>query len=400
MRLYIISKVQNNNFRFSLFILLFTFIFVPKLIAHQEEWLMQIIHAGAGPTRAHIILYQGGVQIDDGYSASTWIFNPNDPTWKGNVGSDVNATFNSGDSEFDNPPPTWSIKNPGTYIVRIIYFTLSDRYFAISIPSVVNQPADFNIKYNIYDGSVTYINNDRGVTPATIVSYPWTEYSVTLKNSFNADGIMSVAYNNVFIPAGGKTETWSSPLFPRRLAAIDQQPTGINYVQRFFEWTSNLIATNTNRSINVNGGTGFYQANFQNEYNITFQNSFSGTTGGVITVNNTQHTAPYQTTALHNIGIYATAVTNVINGINYTFSHGMMEVPRLPIIILAQPIIVLIQLIILAKQITHIEICTSMPQIQTSPLLWFGTSIQILMLQNTKFGEGLNIKSKQLVNRY
>jgi hypothetical protein len=321
MRLYIISKVQNNNFRFSLFIFLLTLIFTPKLKAHQQEWLMQIINAGAGPTSAHIILYQGGVQIDDGYSASTWIFNPSEPTWKGNVGSDVNATFNSGDSEFETPPPTWSIKNPGNYIVRIIYATISDRYFAINIPSVVNQQPDFNIKYNIYDGSVTYINNNRGVTPATIVSYPWIDYSVTLKNSFTADGIMSVAYNTVSIPAGGKTETWSSPLFPRRLAAIDQQPIGINYVQRFFEWTSNLIATNTNRSINVNGGTGFYQANFKNEYNVTFLNSFSGASGGVVVVNGNQRTAPYQTTALQDIGIDATAITNSINGINYTFSH-------------------------------------------------------------------------------
>ncbi|MEO8233711.1 MAG: T9SS type A sorting domain-containing protein [Ignavibacteriota bacterium] len=321
MRLHNHSKAQNNKFRFSVFTFLFTLLFVSNITAHQQEWLMQIIYAGAGPTSAHIILYQGGVQIDDGYSTSTWTFNPSEPTWKGNVGSDVNKWFNSGDSEFDDPPPTWSIKNPGNYIVRIIYANVSDRYFAISIPSVVNQQPDFNIKYNIYDGSVTYINNNRGVTPATIVSYPWTDYSVTLKNSFNADGIMSVDYSNVSIPVGGKTETWSSPLFPRRLAAIDQQPTGINYVQRFFEWTSNLIATNTNRSINVNGGTGFYQANFKNEYNIIFQNSFSGASGGVITVNNIQHSAPYQTTLLQYDSIPATAATNPINGISYSFSH-------------------------------------------------------------------------------
>jgi hypothetical protein len=317
MRSYNLSRVQKNNFRFSVLIFLFIFLYVSKITAHQQEWVMQIVNAGAGPTSAHIILYQGGVQVDDGYSASTWIFNPSEPTWIGNVGSDVNATFNSGDSEFDTPPPTWSIKNPGSYVVRIVYGTNSDRYFTINIPSVVNQQPDFNIKYNIYDGSVTYINNNRGVSPATIVSYPWTNYSVTLKNSFNAEGLMSVDYNNVSIPAVGKTYSWASPWFPHRLSAIDQKPIALNYWQRFQNWSTG----STNRTISISAGNNTFQANFLDEYNITLQNSFSGATGGVIIVNGQQATAPINTTALQNVGINASAVTNIINGINYTFNH-------------------------------------------------------------------------------
>ncbi len=128
---------------------------------------------------------------------------------------------------------------------------------------------------------------------------------------------MSVDYNNVSIPAVGKTYSWASPWFPHRLSAIDQKPIALNYWQRFQNWSTG----STNRTISISAGNNTFQANFKNEYNIAFQNSFSGATGGVITVNNIQHNAPYQTTLLQYDSIPATAVTNSINGISYSFNH-------------------------------------------------------------------------------
>ena len=293
--------------------------FTSNTFAVEQEWLMRIIYGGAGPTQAKIMLYQYGVLIDSGYSANTWIFNPGGGSFEANVGADVNSSPGSGDSEFTNPTPTWSIKDPGSYTVRVIFDT-TDRYFDIYIPNAPGGDNDFNIEYNIYDGSVSYKYNGRGVTPSTLVSYAWVEHNITVKNSFNAAGDMNIDYTTVSIPNGGKTYNWASPSFPHHLGAIDQQPTGINYMQRFDKWSG--ASDDTTRAITVTAGNGTYTANFKNEYNITVKNQFSdGTSGGVITVDGTSQNSPYNTTVEQPNSISISVVSNTTNGIDWSFDH-------------------------------------------------------------------------------
>lgn len=294
---------------------------------------MQIIYSSnpITPINAVVELYKGGIKIDHGNCAGNlpWTFNNTEIGWQGNFGCDVNALIGGNGSQFDNPTPTWGIKDPGSYVVRIISGG-SDKYFIIFIPeySSMNSDsiplpkensgnADFNLRVDLYNNTLTFIQNGRGCSIGSAGLQSWINYTVTLKNSFNAEGNMSVDYNNVLIPATGKDYVWSNFSFPHRLAAIDQQPTGINYMQRFSSWSTDA----TSRAINISAGNNTYQANFKNEYNITFQNSFSGATGGVITVNGTQQNAPYNTTALQDIGINASAVDQTFNFIEYTFSQ-------------------------------------------------------------------------------
>jgi len=313
-----IAYTKSLSLSFTKIVLLLLFLFfTSNTFAVEQEWLMRIIYGGAGPTQAKIMLYQYGVLIDSGYSANTWIFNPGGGSFEANVGADVNSSPGSGDSEFTNPTPTWSIKDPGSYTVRVIFDT-TDRYFDIYIPNAPGGDNDFNIEYNIYDGSVSYKYNGRGLTPSTLVSYAWVEHNITVKNSFNAAGDMNIDYTTVSIPNGGKTYNWPSPSFPHHLGAIDQQPAGIPYMQRFEKWTGN--SQSSNRTISIDTVDATYTAKFLDEYNIMFQNSFSDATGGVINVNGSQ-TAPYQTVVLENDGITATAVSQGIDNITYYFTN-------------------------------------------------------------------------------
>jgi hypothetical protein len=142
-----------------------------------------------------------------------------------------------------------------------------------------------------------------------------------VKNSFNADGTMLIDGTNFAISSAGETFNWEQSSFPHTLGAIDQKPATLNYWQRFYEWNGPSGYVNTNRTISIPAGSGTYQANFRNEYNVTFQNSFSGASGGIISVNGQQVSAPYNTTALQDIGINAIAVYNNINGISYSFTQ-------------------------------------------------------------------------------
>ena len=316
----IYSKSLNISVIKTIFLFLILF-FTSNTFAVQQEWLMQIVDNIGSPISVKIILYQNGLPIDSGYSANTWVFNPSTIYYKGNVGSDVNHSPGSGDSEFYNPTPTWSIKDPGFYRVRIIYANISDRYFDITIPNVaVPGDADFNIKYNIYSGAVSYVYNGRGVAPATLVSYPWVEHTITVKNSFGGGNIIvdgDTVYN---IGVNGKTFTWEQSTFPHTLEAIDQIYGA--FMRRFQNWSGPTNNGSTSRNITVDTSDGTYTANFKNEYNITVQNQFSdGTTGGVVTVDGSSRNSPFNTTVEQPNSISISVVSNTINGIDWSFDH-------------------------------------------------------------------------------
>jgi len=180
--------------------------------------------------------------------------------------------------------PSMEPVEPGAYLLRI-----GDRYCTLYIPFFqAGYNADFEIKYS---GGVFTRLDDPNVGRQITISqtYDWTGYDVTLNNSFNAEGVMNVDNIELTIPANGETFEFEQSTFPHTLGAIDQQPASLAYMQRFDQWTGN--SQSTNRTISISAADASYTARFVDEYNVTFQNSFSGATGGVVKVNGTQHNA-------------------------------------------------------------------------------------------------------------
>jgi hypothetical protein len=291
--------------------------------AHQLEWIMRVTYSGQ-PISASLYLYQNQQQIRSCSVPNIYTYINEDKS--GNFGCDVYALYSGEGSNGNNI--SWDIIYPGTYFLRIVSGT-TDKYFEITIPEYqsfnppidpqieTDENADFYMLVEIYSSTVQFIANARGSSVSSSILNNWINHTVTLKNSFNSDGIMNVDGNTESIPASGKVYTWPNLFFPHNLGAIDQKPATLNYWQRFQNWSTG----STNSTISIPAGSGTYQANFSNEYNVTFQNSFSGASGGIISVNGQQVNAPYNTTALQNIGVNAIAVYNNINGISYSFTQ-------------------------------------------------------------------------------
>jgi hypothetical protein len=146
------------------------------------------------------------------------------------------------------------------------------------------------------------------------------QYSITVENSFGGgvvkvDGII---YNSPkqFIWNHGENHT---------LEAIDRQnfpENGINYIRVFQNWSGLSTASTLSTILSVNQN-GTCRANFWKEFNINFQNSFTGVGNvGVIKVNQTQYNSPtliFQVVEQNSIN--AEAVDQTLNGINYTFTN-------------------------------------------------------------------------------
>ena len=223
-----------------------------------------------------------------------------------------NVVADMTDGNNDTPNPTFGPIVPRSYYLRVgNYFTF------LNIPSFNQGSGGADFLISVINDVFNVEFDNRGITLGTTVYY-WVEHTITVKNSFGGGNIKvdGVQYNNIGV--NGKTFTWEENSFPHTLEAIDQQPAGFTYNQGFTQWSGN--SSSTNRTISIDAGNGTYTAIFSNQFNITFQNSFSDATGGVINVSG-QHNAPYQTTALEVNGIYASAVTQTFNGIRYDFDH-------------------------------------------------------------------------------
>lgn len=314
-----ITHQQYLNLKSKFRVFLFAFVmmifgFSTNIYPHRAEFRM-VVRFGNGPMQvATINLYSLKSYLM--YSGSS------QSTARGEILNNVdtvNFIADVTDGTLFVDDPDMEPVEPGTYLLRI-----SNKYCILYIPTFnSNYNADFVLKF---DGYVfTRLDNAQFGRHITISpTYTWTGYDVIVKNSFNAEGTMLLDGLNFTIPVGGRTFNWEQSSFPHTLGAIDQKPNTLNYWQRFSSWSNGA----TSRSISISAGSVTYQANFSNEYNITFQNSFSGATGGIIFINGQQKNAPYNTTALQNVGINASAVTNSINGISYSFSHWSDNSPE------------------------------------------------------------------------
>jgi hypothetical protein len=99
------------------------------------------------------------------------------------------------------------------------------------------------------------------------------------------------------------------------------------YIRRFRRWTSSysehttVCASLPVRSLSYSTPTDF-SAYLPREFNVTFQNSLLGATGGVIKVNQTIYPAPHNTTVIEDDpSIVANAIYNEINRIKYIFAQ-------------------------------------------------------------------------------
>jgi hypothetical protein len=304
---------KKKYFRFNIqFFLVFSLCFFTKIVfPDTAEFRMHV-----GPANT---LWASTVEL---YSTNSYLLYPgsSSSTSRGNFsGVVINfvADVSGGIGEPNTPSSSMPMVSPGSYLLKI-----GDKYCNFTIYSNFDgHNADFNLNFDGYN--FTRLDDPNVGRPISLsTTYTWTDNLITIKNSFNAAGQMMLDGVNTTIPAAGSTFNFESSTFPHTFSAIDQQPTGVSYMQRFTSWTTNGLPESYDRAKTISTGSYIYTSNFQNEYNITFQNIFSGSSaGGKIIVGGIEHPAPYQTTALNNTGIYASAENNSINGIVYSFYH-------------------------------------------------------------------------------
>jgi hypothetical protein len=156
---------------------------------------------------------------------------------------------------------------------------------------------------------------------------------ITVKNSFGAGLMIIDDEPAIAIASSGKVYPWRESTFPHSVTAVNnQEPIGNPYVKKFQNWSGPSV-NEPAHELDVPVVTGTYTANFLNEYNLTFKNSFvGGGNGGVIRVNNSTTGSPTSTEhVIEPNDISFTALNQTLNGIAYTFSYwddGITSISR------------------------------------------------------------------------
>jgi len=155
----------------------------------------------------------------------------------------------------------------------------------------------------------------------------WTGYyrnklvNVTVQNSFSGG---AVKIDGATVNAGTHALSWWGG--QRMLEAVNRQnildPSNNTYYVRVFQQWSTPDGPMTSISIGMTPRPGqTYRAEFDREFNITFQNNLPGANGGQIKVNGSTYSAPHTAQVLQtNPSITGEALYQVISGIEYTFS--------------------------------------------------------------------------------
>ncbi|OGU59403.1 MAG: hypothetical protein A2V66_16185 [Ignavibacteria bacterium RBG_13_36_8] len=144
----------------------------------------------------------------------------------------------------------------------------------------------------------------------------YVQPSIKVENEFGGGTV----YVNSVSKASGYSFT-PDPGEYTSLEAIDQY---YNPYQRYFAKWSTPNGDFSSRTISAPAPTSshaLYTVDFNNEYNITFQNNFTGVgNGGVIKVGSTQYDSPSSGhTVVEPNSISGTAINQTVNGIYYTF---------------------------------------------------------------------------------
>jgi hypothetical protein len=151
-----------------------------------------------------------------------------------------------------------------------------------------------------------------------------TSAMVTFRNSFN-EGYIHVGKdkwgNWRQRPSG-----WSEPYLvgsALEIMAIDPQQDAAGNRQRFVRWLQDgAILDNQNPRVVVIPSSATYTADFSIEWDVTFQNSFLGASGGQIKVNGQTHPAPHIATVLQvNPSVTAQAIYNEFDRVAHAFAQ-------------------------------------------------------------------------------
>ena len=144
-------------------------------------------------------------------------------------------------------------------------------------------------------------------------------FAVTVQNSFGAG---TIKVNSGIYSSGASVNLgWTTT---HTLEAINQNyqaPSELNYFRVFQSWEKNGSGDgSTNpKSITVDAAV-TYEAVFLKRFDVTFQNSLPGASGGQIEVAGVNQSAPHNAQVIQNQSISAEGLYQVINQIEYTFS--------------------------------------------------------------------------------
>lgn len=158
--------------------------------------------------------------------------------------------------------------------------------------------------------------------------------TLTFKNSFNSGSIY--VGKNKFGQWIERPSGWSGLFFfgsVLEIMAIDPQYDNSGNQQGFRSWQKDgqPDGDQNPRAITISGSATI-TANFDIQYNVTFQNNLPGTSGGQIKVNGSTYTAPHTTRVFQsNPNVTSEGLYQTISSIEYSFiswADGVTTNPR------------------------------------------------------------------------
>ncbi|GBD91637.1 hypothetical protein BMS3Abin04_02369 [bacterium BMS3Abin04] len=197
------------------------------------------------------------------------------------------------------------------------YFVIDNKYAKIHVGEHSQTPDE-----HLYFKNNTFTLNPTHNTFTLVSQADWNVKTVVVKNSFNAGNVKIDNTLHTNIGTNGLTKIFGEPTFPHTLEAIDNQSYD-NYLRKFQSWSKNGSYYASNKTASITAVSATYTANFLNQFNLTFKNSFVGVgNGGTIKVNGITESSP---TIEHHVlqfnSITVETVYQVINGIEYLFKE-------------------------------------------------------------------------------
>ncbi|MDL1891436.1 T9SS type A sorting domain-containing protein [Sphingobacteriales bacterium CHB3] len=191
-----------------------------------------------------------------------------------------------------------------------------------------------------FTGTLTnVINGAQGVTAQGYPTSIWRKrplWSIKLQNSFTGGKVGIDDGQSVEEEGEGSPPTEYDSPHPVSNLHWESSVIGVavmdgrlhdGYVRRFWKWSSpyseafTVSVSHQVRALSYTSTTEF-TANLDREFNVTFQNSLPGATGGQIKVNQVTYSVPHATTVTDSFPeVTADAIYNAINRIEYTFAQ-------------------------------------------------------------------------------
>jgi len=231
------------------------------------------------------------------------------------VEQDGNAFMYMSGEPISNPSVSY-VLGPLNYNTNY-YIVIDNKYVSLIIG-----PHDGTPDEHLYFKNNTFTLNPTHQIFSLGTEGSWNPKNITVKNSFGGGNVKidGLLYQN--IGSSGITKTFGTPTFPHTLEAIDNQSSG-GYVLKYQNWSGTNSYNTENIAASIDAENAIYTAYFLKQFNLTFKNSFVGVgNGGTIKVNGNTISSPTSTyPVVEDENIQVSAVSQVINGIEYLFNH-------------------------------------------------------------------------------